>query len=179
MRNMMYTMQLDKNAAPYSLRYPRGAGVMPEWRKPMKEMKIGTGQRIRNGNDVAILTFGPIGNLATDACNTLEAEGISAAHYDMRFAKPIDEVMLHEVFTKFKKIITVEDGCIQGGIGSAILEFMGDHGYTSTVNRLGIPDRLVEHGSQAELYRECEYDAQAMVETAKKLMSKPARSMAG
>lgn len=179
MRNMMYTMQLDKNAAPYSLRYPRGAGVMPDWKKPMKEMKVGSGRRVKNGTDLAILTFGPIGNLAVDACNQLEEQGIHPAHYDMRFAKPLDEVMLHEVFAKFDKVITVEDGCIQGGIGSAILEFMGDHGYHAAIKRLGIPDRLVEHGTQAELYRECEYDAQAMVETAKKLLAKNSRSLAG
>lgn len=179
LRNLMYTSQLEKNAAPWVIRYPRGTGVMPDWKRPFKEIKVGTGKRVKNGDDIAILTFGPIGNEAVEACKTLESKGISAAHYDLRFAKPLDEVMLHEVFGKFDRVITVEDGCIQGGIGSAVLEFMGDHGYSAKVTRLGIPDRIIEHGSQPELYRECNYDAQAMVETAEKMVSKKAHSIAG
>jgi len=179
LRDLMYTGQLDKNAAPWVIRYPRGSGVMTDWKKPFKEIKVGTGRKVKAGEDLAILSFGPIGNLASDACKTLEEKGISAAHYDMRFAKPLDEVMLHEIFGKFDKVITVEDGCIDGGIGSAIVEFMADHGYASKVKRLGIPDRIVEHGSQKELYRECNYDAQAMVETAEVLFSKKAHTLAG
>lgn len=179
LRNMMYSAQLEKNAAPISLRYPRGTGVMPDWKKPFKEIKIGQGQRIRNGEDIAFLTFGPIGNLATEACVALGKEGISAAHYDLRFAKPLDEVMLHEVFAKFQNVITVEDGALQGGVGSAVLEFMVDHGYSSKVRRLGVPDKIIEHGSQAELYKECGYDADAMVATALKMLSKKAHSLAG
>ena len=179
LRNLMYTGQLDKNAAPWVIRYPRGNGVMTDWKKPFKEIKVGTGRKVKAGEDLAILSFGPIGNLASDACKTLEEKGISAAHYDMRFAKPLDEVMLHEVFGKFNKIITVEDGCLDGGIGSAIVEFMADHGYSSKIKRLGIPDRIVEHGTQKELYRECNYDAQAMVESAQALLSKKAHTLAG
>lgn len=179
LRNLMYSSQLEKNAGSWVIRYPRGNGVMTDWKKPFKEIKIGTGKRVKNGDDIAILTIGPIGNLATDACKQLEDIGIKAAHYDMRFAKPIDEVLLHEVFGKFDKVITVEDGCVQGGMGSAVLEFMADHGYAAKVTRLGIPDKIIEHGTQAELYRECEYDAQAMIETAVKMMAKKTRTLVG
>lgn len=175
----MYTSQLTKNASPWVIRYPRGVGVMPNWKKPFKELKIGQGRRVKNGDDIAFLTLGPIGNLTIDACKQLESKGISAAHYDMRFVKPLDENLLHEVFGKFNKVITVEDGCIQGGMGSAILEFMADHGYQSKIIRLGIPDKIIEHGSQNELYRECEFDAQAMVENAVKMVNKKAQSLAG
>ncbi len=165
LRNLMYTAQLKKNAGPISIRYPRGSGVMPEWKTPMKAIKIGTGRRLKIGADIAILSIGHVGNYATEACETLERSGISAAHYDMRFVKPIDEVLLHEVFGKFDQLITLEDGTIHGGMGSAVLEFMADHGYACRVKRLGIPDRFVHHGTQAELHRECAYDAEAIVTT--------------
>jgi 1-deoxy-D-xylulose-5-phosphate synthase len=129
-------------------------------------MKVGTGRKVRSGEDVAVLTIGPIGNNALGACERLEEQGVSAALYDMRFAKPIDETLLHEVFSKFKHVITVEDGCIQGGMGSAVLEFMADNGYQASVKRLGIPDRYIEHGTQDELYAECGYDADAIVAAA-------------
>lgn len=172
LRNLMYTAQLEKIDKPFVIRYPRGEGVMPEWKTPFKEIKVGTGRRIKNGTDVAILTIGHVGNYATEACQQLAENGIVAAHYDMRFAKPIDEVLLHEVFAKFDKVITVEDGCIMGGMGSAVLEFMGDNGYTASVTRLGIPDKVIEHGSQAELHAECHYDCAAIVQTAIKLIGK-------
>jgi len=163
LRNLMYTSQLKENAVPFVIRYPRGQGVMPEWKTPMKKVKIGTGRRIKNGADVAILTIGHIGNYAVEACETLEKSGVDAAHYDMRFVKPIDELLLHEVFGKFDKVITVEDGCVVGGMGSAVLEFMGDHGYKATVKRLGIPDKIIEHGSQMELHTECGYHPEGIV----------------
>ena len=147
---------------PFSIRYPRGEGVMIEWKTPMKEIKIGTGRKMIHGDDVAILTIGPVGNFATEACAKLEAENISAAHYDMRFAKPIDELLLHEVFGKFKTVITVEDGTLVGGMGSAVLEFMADHELNAIVKRLGIPDQYIEHGEQPELWKECGYDAEAI-----------------
>lgn len=181
LRNLMYTAQAE-NTGPFSIRYPRGEGVMTDWKTPFKKIKIGTGRKVRNGEDIAILTIGPIGNEALKAAEALEAQGISAAHYDLRFAKPLDEVLLHEVFGKFSKVITVEDGCIQGGIGSAVLEFMADHGYQAEVKRLGIPDRYIEHGSQAELYRECGYDRQAIEETAVEMVGtkvKAHRNVAG
>lgn len=165
LRNLMYTAQYE-NYGPFSIRYPRGNGVMVDWKSPMKLIKIGTGRKVRSGEDVAFLTIGPIGNYAEKACAELEEIGVSAALYDMRFAKPIDEMLLHEVFSKFKHIITVEDGCVQGGMGSAVLEFMADHGYNAQVKRLGIPDSYVEHGTQDELYAECGYDVKAMVAAA-------------
>ena len=162
LRNMMYTAQYH-NYGPFSIRYPRGNGVLVDWKTPFKLIKPGTGRRIRSGQDVAILSIGPMGNNALKACELLEEQGISAALYDMRFVKPIDETLLHEVFGKFKHVVTVEDGCIQGGMGSAVAEFMVDNGYHAQVKRLGIPDRLVEHGTQDELYAECHYDATAIV----------------
>ena len=154
LRNLMYTAQYE-NYGVFSIRYPRGNGMMVDWKTPMKLLKVGTGRKVRGGEDVAFLTIGPIGNNAQKACEELQEKGISAALYDMRFAKPIDEVLLHEVFSKFKYVITVEDGCIQGGMGSAVLEFMADNGYQAQVKRLGIPDAFIEHGTQDELYAEC------------------------
>jgi 1-deoxy-D-xylulose-5-phosphate synthase len=170
LRNMMYTAQYE-NTGPFSIRYPRGEGVMPEWRTPFEKLEIGKGQTITEGNDLAIITLGTVGNHAIAACEELEEEGISVAHYDMRFAKPLDESLLHAIFKKFNKVITVEDGCLQGGFGSAILEFMADNSYSAKVIRLGIPDKIVEHGEQSELYKECGYDAEAIMEKAKILLS--------
>lgn len=158
LRNLMYTAQLDKNAAPWVIRYPRGEGVMPEWKTPFKEIKIGTGKKIKNGEDVAILTIGPIGNYAITASEELAKEEVSTAVYDMRFIKPLDEVMLHEVFSKFNKVVTIEDNAVQGGLGSAVIEFMVDHGYHAEVKRLGIQDRIFEHGSQDQLFAESGFD---------------------
>lgn len=172
LRNLMFTAQLDKNAGPFSIRYPRGTGTMPEWRTPLEEIQIGQGRRVRDGNDIAILTIGHPGNFATEACTTLEAQGISAAHYDMRFVKPLDEALLHEIFGRFSQVITVEDGCIQGGFGSAVIEFMVDHGYSARVKRLGIPDEWIEHGEQPQLWKECGFDAAAITTTAIELVTK-------
>jgi 1-deoxy-D-xylulose-5-phosphate synthase len=159
LRDLMYTAQLEKNQLPFSIRYPRGEGVMPEWRTEMKEIKIGTGRKLKDGEEIAILSFGHPGNFAAEAIRDVKKEGINPAHYDMRFAKPIDEEMLHEVFAKFNKIITVEDGTIVGGFGSAVLEFMNTHGYKADVKIMGIPDRLVEHGTPKQLYDEIGIDA--------------------
>jgi 1-deoxy-D-xylulose-5-phosphate synthase len=144
---------------------------MVDWKTPFKLIKIGTGRKLRNGEDVAVLTIGAIGNYATKAVAQLEENGISAAHYDMRFVKPLDDILLHEVFGKFKHVVTVEDGCLMGGMGSAIVEWMSDHGYNAQVKRLGIPDRLVEHGTQDELYAECHYDAAAIVAACEEMMA--------
>ncbi len=162
LRNLMYTAQLPRKEGAFSIRYPRGQGVHPNWKTPMKEIKIGTGRKIKEGDDIAILTLGHIGNYAIEVCERLEKKGIDIAHYDMRFVKPIDAAMLHEVFSKFNKVITIEDGCIQGGFGSAVIEFMVDHRYTAEVKRLGIPDRIVEHGEQTELHHECGFDAEGI-----------------
>src|SRR4249920_2965020 len=140
LRNLMYTAQLDSIKNPFVIRYPRGEGVMPEWRTPMKEIEIGKGRKLKDGKDIAILTFGHPGNFAASAIRDVKAEGINPAHYDMRFVKPIDEELLHEVFGKFKKVITIEDGTVVGGFGSAVLEFMNEHGYKADVKIMGIPD---------------------------------------
>jgi 1-deoxy-D-xylulose-5-phosphate synthase len=159
LRDLMYTAQLEKNQLPFSIRYPRGEGTMPEWRTEMKEIKIGTGRKLKDGEEIAILSFGHPGNFAAEAIRDVRKEGINPAHYDMRFAKPIDGDMLHEVFAKFNKIITVEDGTVVGGFGSAVLEFMNEHGYKADVKIMGIPDRLVEHGTPKQLYDEIGIDA--------------------
>jgi 1-deoxy-D-xylulose-5-phosphate synthase len=158
LRNLMFTAQLPRTEKAFSIRYPRGQGVMPNWKTPMEKIEIGTGRKIKDGDELAILTIGHIGNYAVAVCERFEKQGVSLAHYDLRFVKPLDEKMLHEVFSKFKKVITVEDGCIQGGFGSAVLEFMVDNNYQSEVKRLGIPDDIIEHGEQIELHRESGFD---------------------
>lgn len=163
LRNLMYTASLPRKENAFSIRYPRGQGVMPEWRTTMEEIEIGTGRIIKEGEDLVLLTIGHIGNYAIEVAEQLSAKGIEVAHYDMRFVKPLDEDLLHEVFKKFKKVITIEDGCIQGGMGSAILEFMADHHYHADVRRLGIPDRVIEHGEQIELHHECGFDPEGIM----------------
>ena len=170
LRDLMYTAQLDTIGLPFVIRYPRGEGMMPEWKTTMKEIEIGKGRKLKEGKEIAILSFGHPGNFAAAAIRNLMADGITPGHYDMRFAKPLDEEMLHEVFTQYNKIITVEDGTVVGGIGAAILEFMADNGYKADVRILGIPDRIVEHGSQKELHKECHYDAEAIATTAREMM---------
>jgi len=162
LRNLMFTAQLE-NKGPFSIRYPRGNGVMLDWKTPFKEIKVGTGRKVTNGDDIAVLTIGHPGNFAQEAIKELKELGASVAHYDMRFVKPIDEIMLHEVFAKFKKVITVEDGCLMGGFGSAVIEFMADNNYTAQIIRLGIPDSYIHHGTQEELWAECGFDKDSIV----------------
>lgn len=159
LRNLMFTAQLETTQLPFVIRYPRGEGVMPEWKKPMKEIAIGKGRKLKDGKDVAILSFGHPGNFAAAAIRDVKADGLDPAHYDMRFVKPLDEELLHEVFSRYSRIITVEDGTVVGGFGSAILEFMNANGYKAEVEIMGIPDRLVEHGTPRELYNEIGIDA--------------------
>lgn len=170
LRNLMYTAQLDSLKLPMVIRYPRGEGMMPEWKTEMKEIEIGKGRKLKEGKDIAILSFGHPGNFAAAAIRELKNDGLNPGHYDMRFAKPLDEAMLHEVCQQYEKLVTVEDGTIKAGIGSAILEFMAEHNYKNEVRILGIPDRLVEHGTPKELYRECEYDAAAIADTVRQMM---------
>jgi len=170
LRNLMYTAQLESTQLPFVIRYPRGEGMMPEWQTDMKAIEIGKGRKIKDGEEIAILSFGHPGNFAAAAIRSLKNDGIEPGHYDLRFAKPLDEALLHEVFSKYSKIITVEDGTVVGGIGSAVLEFMTAHQYKSDVKILGIPDRIVEHGSQKELHKECHYDAEAIAEAAREMM---------
>ena len=170
LRNLMFTAQLE-NKGPFSIRYPRGNGVMTDWKTPFKEIKVGTGRKVCSGEDIAILSIGHPGNFAQEAIDLMKELGISIAHYDLRFVKPLDAVLLHEVFTKFKKVITVEDGCLMGGFGSAIIEFMVDQKYNSEIVRLGIPDEYVHHGTQEELWEDCGFDAKAIVKAVEKMLS--------
>lgn len=169
LRNLMYTAQLPREGA-FCIRYPRGQGVLPDWRTPMEAIEVGTGRVIQEGEDVAILTIGHIGNYAVEACQQLAKEGIKPAHYDMRFVKPLDEKLLHHIFKNFKKVITVEDGCIMGGFGSAVLEFMADKGYAASVKRIGIPDEVIEHGEQIELHRETGMDPQSIADAVMQML---------
>ena len=161
LRNLMYTASQD-NMGPFTIRYPRGNGVMVDWKTPLEILPVGVGRKIKEGEKVAILTLGHPGNFAVAACEQLAKENIFPAHYDLRFAKPLDEKMLREVFENYTHIITVEDGCLQGGVGSAVLEFMADHELNAIVKRLGIPDQYIEHGEQPELWKECGFDAEAI-----------------
>lgn len=170
LRNLMYTAQLEKNNFPFSIRYPRGEGVMPDWKKPFAEIEIGTGRKISEGEDVAILSIGHPGNFVVEAKKQLITDGIVPAHYDLRFVKPLDEELLHEVFSQFKKIITVEDGVIKGGFGTAILEFMSNNNYSAEIKRLGVPDRFIEHGSPREQYRECNFDADSIAKAVREMV---------
>ena len=162
LRNLMYTAQLEKIKSPFSIRYPRGRGKITDWKKPFREIKVGTGRQISEGEELAILTIGHPGNDVAAVVEKLAKEDISIAHYDMRFVVPLDKEILHTVFKKFSFVITVEDGILRGGFGSAVIEFMSDSGFHGEVRRLGIPDYFIEHGSQEELYRECGYDREGI-----------------
>jgi 1-deoxy-D-xylulose-5-phosphate synthase len=162
LRRLMYTAQLP-DKGPFVIRYPRGGGVLQDWRCPLEEVKVGTGRKLKDGSDVAVLSIGPIGNNVTEAIDSIkESSSLSVAHYDMRFLKPLDEQILDEVGRKFKRIVTVENGVRQGGLGSAVLEWMSDHGYHPEVVRLGLPDKFVEHGKVCELQKIVGLDPEAI-----------------
>lgn len=163
LRRLMYTAQLP-DKGPFVIRYPRGRGVLTDWKCPLEAIPVGKGRKLKEGNDVAVISLGPIGNLATQAIAKAEqASGRSVAHYDLRFLKPLDEEMLHEIGRQFKKIITIEDGALNGGMGSAILEFMADNNYQPSIGRIGIPDKFIEHGTVPELYKLCQMDEESIV----------------
>lgn len=168
LRNLMYTGYKTPDG-PFVIRYPRGKGEKSDWRNEMQILPIGKGRKLREGNDIAVLSLGPIGNEAIKAINQVEPDGISVAHYDMIYLKPLDEALLHEVGRKFKCVITIENGVIAGGLGSAVLEFMADHGYTPFVKRIGVPDQFIEHGSIPELYKLCGMDADSIAEIIRQL----------
>ncbi len=173
LRNILYTVSLDefKNyKSAISIRYPRGEGVIPDWRKPFEKIEIGKGKKIQEGEEVAILTIGHIGNYVVEACETLAKQGIQPAHYDMRFVKPLDTEMLKEIAEKFDKVITIEDACLQGGFGSAVLEWFSDNNYDIKVKRLGMKDEIYEHGTQMELHREAGFAPENIVKEVKNLM---------
>lgn len=162
LRNLMYTAQLP-DKGPFVIRYPRGRGVLVDWKSPFEEIEIGKGRKLKNGKDIAVITLGPIGNVAQKTIARAEAESkMSIAHYDLRFLKPLDEEMLHEIGKNFHRIVTIEDGVLKGGMGSAILEFMADNGYTPTVRRIGLPDKFVEHGPVKDLHRLCGMDEEGI-----------------
>ena len=161
LRNLMYTAQLP-DKGPIVIRYPRGRGVLVDWRNSFEEVPVGKGRKLSEGEEVAVLSLGPIGNTVQKVVQELQEEGRSVAHYDMRFLKPIDEGILQEVGTKFHRIVTVEDGVIRGGLGSAVIEYMADHNLHPDVVRLGLPDHFVEHGTPEELYHLVGLDAEAI-----------------
>lgn len=179
LRNLMYTAQLESTDLPFVIRYPRGEGVMPEWKTEMKAIEIGKGRKLKDGKEIAILSLGHPGNFAASAIRELRTEGIDPAHYDMRFAKPLDEELLHEVFKKYKRIVTIEDGTVVGGFGSAILEFMAEHNYKAEVKLMGIPDRIVEHGTPKQLYDEIGIDANAIAKIVREMMSRQVTMQVG
>ena len=161
LRNLMYTAYVAQDG-PFVIRYPRGKGEKTDWRTPLEVLPIGKGRKLREGKDLAILSIGPIGNEVAKAIDRAEAEGRSVAHYDMIYLKPLDEALLHEIGQAYSRIITVENGVVRGGFGSAVLEFMADNGYTPRVERIGVPDRFIEQGSIPELYKLCGMDAESI-----------------
>ena len=162
LRRLMYTAQLP-DKGPFVIRYPRGRGVLVNWKCPLEEIPVGKGRKLKDGKDLAVITLGPIGNIAARAIKRAEADkGISIAHYALRFLKPLDETLLHEVGRNFSRILTIEDGARKGGMGSAVLEFMADHDYTPHIKRIGVPDTFIEHGTVQELYRLCGMDEEGI-----------------
>jgi 1-deoxy-D-xylulose-5-phosphate synthase len=176
LRNMMYTAQQEK-MGPFSIRYPRGRGRIVEWEKDFEFIAIGKAQLLKEGGDIAILTLGFPGNFVLDIGDKLCESGISYTHYDMRFAKPIDTEALHEVFKKHKHVLTVEDGTVVGGFGSAVIEFMVENGYSSVVKRLGIPDAFVEQGTPEELYKICGFDSESIFNTVLNMLAVDTESL--
>ena len=171
LRNLMYTAQLP-DQGPFIIRYPRGRGILSDWRKPFEPVVIGTGRKLKEGDDIAVLSIGPIGNLAEQAITTWEKEsGKTAALYDMRFLKPIDTSILREVALKYDRIITIENGAVTGGLGTAVVEFMADNGYSPVIRRMGLPDRFIEHGSTPQLLHLCHIDEDAIISTLCELTS--------
>jgi 1-deoxy-D-xylulose-5-phosphate synthase len=171
LRHMMFTAQ-NENHGPFSIRYPRGCGCVIDWRQPMDAIQIGKCRQLSEGNDLAILSIGTIGIQAGRVVKMLQKDGINAAHYDMRFVKPLDEEALHHIFKIYKYVVTIEDGILQGGFGSAVLEFMADHQYSSVLKRIGIPDQFIDHGTTDELYRELGLDQQGIYQTLKSFLQK-------
>lgn len=168
LRNMMFTAL--EAGRPFAIRYPRGNGAGVAWRdEPFAAMEIGRGRCLKEGERIAVLTIGTVGNFASEAIARMEADGIRVAHYDLRFAKPLDQELLHEVGRKFRCVVTVEDGALRGGVGEAVVAFFCEHGYLPKVVSLGIPDRFVEHGTPAQLYAQCGYDAEGIYRTLKSL----------
>ncbi|MDR2848482.1 MAG: 1-deoxy-D-xylulose-5-phosphate synthase [Bacteroidales bacterium] len=171
LRNLLFTAQSD-NLGAFAIRYPKGYGIHLDWKLPFERIPVGKGRTMREGTDIGIVSIGTVGNNVTEACQQLEECGIQAAHYDMRFLKPVDETLLHAICRRHKKLITVEDGTVIGGLGSAVLEFANQHAYAIQVETLGIPDRFITHGSVSELQHECGYDAAGIAAKAKTVLQR-------
>ena len=171
LRNLMYTAQLCEGQ-PFAIRYPRGKGVLENWEREFEKIEIGKGNTINKGNYIAVISIGHIGNMIIEITKELQSKNINIGHYDIRFLKPLDEDLLHKVFKQYDFIITVEDGCLKGGMGSSILEFMSDHNYKNDILRFGVPDKFIEHGSQKEQRRECGYDKESILGAIKKIILK-------
>jgi len=171
LRNLMYTSQLE-NQGPFVIRYPRGNGVKVDWQSEMKEVKIGTSRYLKKGDKIAVISLGHVGNMVVDVCESFKAQGIELGHVDLRFVKPLDKTLLLEVFNHYDSIITIEDGCVQGGMGSALLEFMAENNCLKPMVRLGIPDEFIEHGTQGELHQACGYDRESLEQTIHKVLLK-------
>lgn len=169
LRNLMYTAYSAKEGT-FVIRYPRGKGEKADWRNEMSVLPVGKGKKLKDGKDIAILSIGPVGNEALKVIEQVEKEGVSVALYDMIYLKPIDEELLHEVGKKFNRIVTIENGVIKGGLGTAVLEFMADNGYTPKVKRIGVPDRFIEHGSVPELFKLCGMDSESIAEVVKEMV---------
>lgn len=172
LRNLMYTAQLKEIAKPFSIRYPRGCGIKPNWKKPFEKIEIGKGRKLNEGTDIAIVSIGKSGIFAKRAVKSLANKNISAAHFDMRFVKPLDKDLLNEVFENFNVVLTVEDGVVQGGFGSAVLEFMAENSYSPQIKTLGIPDEFIEHGTPEDLYKTCGIDTKGIVKTVLEMFKK-------
>ena len=178
LRNLMYTAQLP-NQGPFSIRYPRGNGVMNDWKTTLKEIPIGKGEKIKDGKEIAVLSIGHPGNFVISAQKQFLKEGLNIAHYNMRFVKPLDEKLLHQILIKFKNIITIEDGCLKGGFGSSILEFIAKNNYKADVKMLGIPDEFIHHGTQEQLHAYCCYDEKAIIKTVHSILEENRISQVG
>ena len=164
LRNLMFTAS-NRNDGPFVIRYPRGEGHTVEWKTEMKQIPVGRGRKVADGNDVALLSIGPIAYECAIAAGQAEKQGVSVAQYDMIFLKPLDDEILHEVAQKNIPIVTVEDASANGGLGTAVTEWMNDHGYARRVIRLGVPDRFVAHGTVDQLYKICGIDADSIAST--------------
>ena len=178
LRNLMYTAQLP-NQGPFSIRYPRGKGVMNDWKTELKEIPVGRGEKIKDGKEIAILSIGHPGNFVVSAQKQFLKEGLEIAHYNMRFVKPLDKKLLHQILIKFKNIITIEDGCLKGGFGSSILEFIAKNNYKTDIKMLGIPDEFIHHGTQEQLHEYCFYDERAIIETVHSILEANSISQVG
>jgi 1-deoxy-D-xylulose-5-phosphate synthase len=161
LRNLMFTASQPGHGV-FVIRYPKGQGELKDWQRAFEIMPVGKGRKLKEGKETAVVSIGPIGNIAKTAIEQAKASGVDAAHYDMLYLKPIDEELLHEIGKNFKRIITVENGTIQGGLGSAVMEFMSENGYSPKIKRIGIPDDFIPHGSIPELYKMCGMDAESI-----------------